>query len=151
MPFSLSWRGVGHELRLLNLVAGPSETCLCSCGFSQRHFLFVFLTFWTQSNGLGICGSLIICFILVCTFVLNYSVNTFRLIEKSISLAYDIVRQTHPQILGSPSRSGADNMDTTSSSVSSSFIDLPKELFQMLATVGPHLYRDTLLLQKVFF
>ncbi|XVF43449.1 hypothetical protein PTKIN_Ptkin02bG0040900 [Pterospermum kingtungense] len=73
----------------------------------------------------------------------------FRLIEKSISLAYDIVRQTHLQSFGSPSGFGVDNMDTASSSVSSSFIDLPKELFQMLATVGPHLYRDTLLLQKV--
>ncbi|XWS64052.1 hypothetical protein CRYUN_Cryun06bG0153900 [Craigia yunnanensis] len=73
----------------------------------------------------------------------------FRLIEKSISLAYDIVRQTHLQSFGSPSGSAADNVETTSSPVSSSFIDLPKELFQMLATVGPHLYRDTLLLQKV--
>ncbi|XWS34347.1 hypothetical protein CRYUN_Cryun21dG0031800 [Craigia yunnanensis] len=73
----------------------------------------------------------------------------FRLIEKTISLAYDIVRQTHLQSFGSPSGPGVDNMDTRSSSVSSSFIDLPKELFQMLATVGPHLYRDTLLLQKV--
>ncbi|XVE91824.1 hypothetical protein REPUB_Repub01dG0045100 [Reevesia pubescens] len=73
----------------------------------------------------------------------------FRLIENSISLAYDIVRQTHLQSFGSPSGSGDDNMDTRSSSVSSSFIDLPKELFQMLATVGPHFYRDSLLLQKV--
>ncbi|XP_022776561.1 THO complex subunit 2 isoform X2 [Durio zibethinus] len=73
----------------------------------------------------------------------------FRLIEKSISLAYDIVRQTHLQSFGSPSGPGVDNMDTRSSSVISSSIDLPKELFQMLATVGPHLYRDTLLLQKV--
>ncbi|OMO88902.1 hypothetical protein CCACVL1_08125 [Corchorus capsularis] len=73
----------------------------------------------------------------------------FRLIEKSISLAYDIVRQTHLQSFASPSGAGVDIMDTTNSSVSSSFIDLPKELFQMLATVGPHLYRDTLLLQKV--
>ncbi|XVE74551.1 hypothetical protein DITRI_Ditri12bG0026000 [Diplodiscus trichospermus] len=73
----------------------------------------------------------------------------FRLIEKSISLAYDIVRRTHLQSFGSPLGSGADNMDATNSSVRSSFIDLPKELFQMLATVGPHLYRDTLLLQKV--
>ncbi|XP_017971051.1 PREDICTED: THO complex subunit 2 isoform X3 [Theobroma cacao] len=72
----------------------------------------------------------------------------FRLIEKSISLAYDIVRQTHLQNFGSSSGPGVDNMDT-STSASSSFIDLPKELFQMLATVGPHLYSDTLLLQKV--
>ena len=31
----------------------------------------------------------------------------------------------------------------------SSLIDLPREIFQMLASVGPHLYRDALLLQKV--
>ncbi|XVF03002.1 hypothetical protein REPUB_Repub04eG0223200 [Reevesia pubescens] len=73
----------------------------------------------------------------------------FRLIEKSISSAYDIVRHTHLQSFVSPSGTGVDDMDTTSSSVSSSFIDLPKELFQMLATVGPYFYRDTLLLQKV--
>ena len=73
----------------------------------------------------------------------------FRLIEKSISLVYDIVCQRHLQSFGSPLRSGADNMETTSSPISSPFIDLLKELFQMLAIVGPHLYRDTLLLQKV--
>ncbi|KAK8310054.1 hypothetical protein V6Z12_D02G161600 [Gossypium hirsutum] len=71
----------------------------------------------------------------------------FRLIEKSISSAYDIVRQTHLQSFVSPL--GIDNVDTRGTTVSNSFIDLPKELFQMLATVGPHLYRDTLLLQKV--
>lgn len=42
-----------------------------------------------------------------------------------------------------------DAMDTTDLTVHNSFIDLPKELFQMLATVGPYLYRDTVLLQKV--
>ncbi|KAJ4710125.1 THO complex subunit 2 [Melia azedarach] len=69
----------------------------------------------------------------------------FRLIEKSISSAYGIVRQTHLQSFGA----GMDAMDTTDLTVHNSFIDLPKELFQMLATVGPYLYRDTVLLQKV--
>ncbi|XP_039040621.1 THO complex subunit 2-like isoform X1 [Hibiscus syriacus] len=73
----------------------------------------------------------------------------FRLIGKSISSAYDVVRQTHLQSFASTSGSGIDNMDTRGSTVSNPFIDLPKELFQMLATVGPQLYRDTLLLQKV--
>ncbi|GMI75251.1 EMBRYO DEFECTIVE 2793 [Hibiscus trionum] len=73
----------------------------------------------------------------------------FRLIEKSISSAYDIVRQTHLQSFVSTLGPGTDNMDTRGSTVSNSFIDLPKKLFQMLATVGPQLYRDTLLLQKV--
>ncbi|KAJ0038103.1 hypothetical protein Pint_22470 [Pistacia integerrima] len=73
----------------------------------------------------------------------------FRLIEKSISSAYDIIRQTHLQSFGSVSAVGIDVMDTTDTTVNRSFVDLPKELFQMLATVGPYLYRDTVLLQKV--
>ncbi|KAK2635529.1 hypothetical protein Ddye_030321 [Dipteronia dyeriana] len=73
----------------------------------------------------------------------------FRLIDNSISSAYDIVRQTHLQSIGSFSGANIDAMDTTDSTISRSFVDLPKELFQMLATVGPYLYRDTVLLQKV--
>lgn len=42
-------------------------------------------------------------------------------------------------------------MDTADLTVHRSFIDLPKELFEMLATLGPYLYRDTVLLQKVHF
>ena len=42
-------------------------------------------------------------------------------------------------------------MDVANSSVRGSFVDLPSELFQMLSCVGPYLYRDTLLLQKVYF
>ncbi|KAI3847949.1 hypothetical protein MKX03_017474 [Papaver bracteatum] len=61
----------------------------------------------------------------------------FRIIEKSISSAYAAVRQTHHQNL------------VTSSASGTSFIHLPKELFQMLASAGPYLYRNTLLLQKV--
>lgn len=70
-----------------------------------------------------------------------------RVIEKSISSAYEIVRRTHLHCL--PSEAGANMMETTNTSTHSSFINLPRELFQMLATVGPHLYRDTLLVQKV--
>ncbi|KAI7993665.1 THO complex subunit 2 [Camellia lanceoleosa] len=72
----------------------------------------------------------------------------FRLIEKNISPAYDLVRQTHLQSLGLPSAAGNDSMETNSS-VHKSVINLPKELFQMLSCAGPFLYRDTLLLQKV--
>ncbi|KAH9746029.1 THO complex subunit 2 [Citrus sinensis] len=72
-----------------------------------------------------------------------------RLIENSISSAYDIVRQTHLQSFGSFSGAGIDAMDTADLTVHRSFIDLPKELFEMLATLGPYLYRDTVLLQKV--
>ncbi|XP_050231755.1 THO complex subunit 2 isoform X2 [Mercurialis annua] len=73
----------------------------------------------------------------------------FRLIEKSISVAYDIIRQTHFQNLESSPGVGSDSKETSSARSHGSFIDLPKELFQMLATVGPYLYRDTILLQKV--
>ncbi|CAL0313802.1 unnamed protein product [Lupinus luteus] len=71
------------------------------------------------------------------------------LIEKSISSAYDIICQTHRQNSGSPTGGGTDAMDEDNSSGDGSFIDLPKELFQMLACAGPYLYRDTMLLQKV--
>lgn len=72
----------------------------------------------------------------------------FRLIEKSISPAYDIVRQTHLQSFGLPSGAGYDATEATTL-FSRSFIDLPKELFQMLVSAGPYLHRDTILLQKV--
>lgn len=73
-----------------------------------------------------------------------------RLIEKSISSAYDMVHQARLNNLGS-SGTGVGVMTTENSSASGSFIELQKELFQMLAIVGPYLYRDTLLLQKVHY
>ncbi|XP_010271209.1 PREDICTED: THO complex subunit 2 isoform X2 [Nelumbo nucifera] len=73
----------------------------------------------------------------------------FRLIEKSISSAYDIVRHTHIHS-GLSTGSVSDNMEITdASSVKRSFVDLPRELFQMLVSAGPYLYRNTVLLQKV--
>lgn len=74
-----------------------------------------------------------------------------RLIEKSISSAYAILHQAHFQSFGPPSGSGIDAMDEANPSGPASFIDLPSELFQMLACAGPYLYRDTLLLQKVHY
>ncbi|XP_065856982.1 THO complex subunit 2 isoform X2 [Euphorbia lathyris] len=68
-----------------------------------------------------------------------------RLIEKSISAACAIIHQMHLQNFGSPS--GSEEISTSIGH--KSFVDLPKELFQMLGTVGPYLYRNTLLLQKV--
>ncbi|KAF9623440.1 hypothetical protein IFM89_003024 [Coptis chinensis] len=62
----------------------------------------------------------------------------FRVIDKSISSAYDIVRHS-PESLEA----------TDASPMRKTFIDLPRELFQMLSSAGPYLYRDTLLLQKV--
>ncbi|XP_017222292.2 THO complex subunit 2 [Daucus carota subsp. sativus] len=72
----------------------------------------------------------------------------FRLINNSISSAYKLVHQMQLQNAGSHSRSSADIGDTTPY-VHRKFIDLPKELFEMLSCAGPYLYRDTLLLQKV--
>ncbi|CAL1381313.1 unnamed protein product [Linum trigynum] len=71
----------------------------------------------------------------------------FRLIEKAISSAYDIVRQSHFQLSESPTVVGVDVMDASAHKRCS--VSLPKELFQMLAAVGPYLHRDTILLQKV--
>ena len=72
-----------------------------------------------------------------------------RLIEESISSAYSIVRQNPYQSLGASSGTSIDIIGTTSLPVGGTFIDLPRELFQMLAAAGPYLYRDTILLQKV--
>ncbi|XP_038907239.1 THO complex subunit 2 [Benincasa hispida] len=75
--------------------------------------------------------------------------SLFRLIEESISSAYSIVRQNPYQSLGASSGTSIDTFDTTNLPVGGSFIDLPRELFQMLTAAGPYLYRDTILLQKV--
>ncbi|KAF2316683.1 hypothetical protein GH714_042024 [Hevea brasiliensis] len=72
----------------------------------------------------------------------------FRPVEKSVSAAYDIIRQMHLQNFGSSSRTGIDSKDTISSLGHRSFVDLLQELFQMLVTIGPYLYRDIILLQK---
>ncbi|XP_024993820.1 THO complex subunit 2 isoform X1 [Cynara cardunculus var. scolymus] len=69
----------------------------------------------------------------------------FRLIEKTISPAYELVHQPQLQV----PEGGSDFMETESNSIKRSFIDLPKELFEMLTSVGPYLHRNTLLLQKV--
>ncbi|KAI5382680.1 THO complex subunit 2 isoform X2 [Lathyrus oleraceus] len=75
--------------------------------------------------------------------------NLFRLIEKSISSPYDVIRQAHLQNPGSSTGGSTDAMDVDNPPGRHSFIDLPKELFQMLSCTGPFLYRDTMLLQKV--
>ncbi|KAK4779350.1 hypothetical protein SAY86_006878 [Trapa natans] len=73
----------------------------------------------------------------------------FRLIEKKISSAYNVVRQMRFHGPDFSHVFGGDAMETTRSSLNGSFIDLSKELFQMLACAGPYLYRDTILIQKV--
>lgn len=71
-----------------------------------------------------------------------------RLIERSISPGYDLICKT--QLLGLPTGGSTNTTDVTDSSGSRPFIDLPTQLFEMLACVGPYLYRDTSLLQKVW-
>ncbi|KAJ8556562.1 hypothetical protein K7X08_035780 [Anisodus acutangulus] len=72
----------------------------------------------------------------------------FRLIERSISEPNDLVCKMH--LLGSlPGVVSDYSKEVANSSSSRSYINLRKELFEMLSSVGPHLYRDTLLLQKV--
>ncbi|KAF0916503.1 hypothetical protein E2562_007582 [Oryza meyeriana var. granulata] len=68
----------------------------------------------------------------------------FRIIERSISSAYDIVFQTYYKM---HRNTGAHMMDTSSSQSSS--VDPPKEFFEMLSTCGPYLHRDMQLFQKV--
>ncbi|KAL0296551.1 UNVERIFIED_CONTAM: THO complex subunit, partial [Sesamum radiatum] len=69
------------------------------------------------------------------------------LIEKTVFPAYKLVCQTQIPTAGVSSGSNVDS-ESGSSSVDRSFIYLPKELFEMLASAGPYLYRDALLLQK---
>lgn len=77
------------------------------------------------------------------------SVFLSRIIEKTITQAYKLVCKTQLSTAGTSSSSGAEP-NPGSSSLNRSFINLPKELFEMLASAGPYLYRDTLLLQKVY-
>uniref|UniRef100_A0A0D9V9I6 THO complex subunit 2 n=1 Tax=Leersia perrieri TaxID=77586 RepID=A0A0D9V9I6_9ORYZ len=72
--------------------------------------------------------------------------SLFRLIERSISSAYDIIFQTYYKM---PLNPGAHMMDTSPSSSQSISVDPPKEFFQMLSACGSYLHRDTKLFQKV--
>lgn len=74
----------------------------------------------------------------------------FRVIEKAISSAYATFCQMYLQNSWSSIGSASDALEQKSvSSFQSSFIDLPRELTQMLASAGPYLHRDAVLLQKV--
>ncbi|XP_048593930.1 THO complex subunit 2 [Brassica napus] len=70
----------------------------------------------------------------------------FRLIEKRITHAYRIARQTRFQ--NSSSASSEKIAHAANTSASKTCPDL-KEVFQILVTVGPYLYRNTQLLQKI--
>lgn len=76
-----------------------------------------------------------------------FLVNVFRLIEESITHAYRIARQTRFQ---NSSSGGTEKITHCANTTANrTCLDLPKEVFQMLVTVGPYLYRSTQLLQKV--
>ncbi|KAF8097255.1 hypothetical protein N665_0292s0034 [Sinapis alba] len=69
----------------------------------------------------------------------------FRLIEKSITYAYRIARQTRFQ---NSSSAGSEKIThAANTTANKTFLD--QEVFQMLVTVGPYLYRNTQLLQKI--
>ncbi|CAH8349699.1 unnamed protein product [Eruca vesicaria subsp. sativa] len=71
----------------------------------------------------------------------------FRLIEKSITHVYRIARQTRFQ---SSSSAGTEKITHAATTANKTFLDIfPKRVFQMLVTVGPYLYRNTQLLQKI--
>ncbi|GER41251.1 THO complex subunit [Striga asiatica] len=72
--------------------------------------------------------------------------GVFRLIEKAILSPYRSVCDIQVSTAGMPSGVGT-NLETGATSLKF-FVDLSTELFEMLAAVGPYLYRDTLLLQK---
>lgn len=73
--------------------------------------------------------------------------SAIRLIENSIANAYRIVRETR---FPNSSSSGTEKSTrATNPTANMTCLDLPKEVFQMLVTVGPYLYRNTQLLQKV--
>ncbi|KAH7656619.1 THO complex subunitTHOC2 N-terminal protein [Dioscorea alata] len=78
------------------------------------------------------------------------SEGLFRVIEKSISANYTTVYHTHLQGAGDLVATSSEIVDSTVVPLTKrSFINLPRELFQMLAVAGPYLYRDPILLQKV--
>lgn len=81
------------------------------------------------------------------TTTMIFSNYVFRLIEKSITHAYRIARQIRSQ--NSSSAGTEKSTHVASTTASRTGLDLPKEVFQMLLTVGPYLYRNTQLLQKV--
>lgn len=67
-----------------------------------------------------------------------------------MSTAFDVVSQMSFRSIGGLTYPGPDAMDATVvSSKQTVYVDLPREFFQMITAVGPYLYRDTVLLQKV--
>ena len=86
--------------------------------------------------------------ILIPSFMCPFFVLLCRLIEKSISSAYEIVCETKFQNCGF-SITAHEAVEAADSSTTRLPILLPKELFEMLACAGPYMYRNTLLLQKV--
>ena len=74
-----------------------------------------------------------------------------RIVGKTISSAYSSVCQMRREACDPTVAFSSNAMESSyASSESGSFIDLPKELFQMLTVSGPYLYLDSILLQKVF-
>lgn len=77
----------------------------------------------------------------------------FRAIERAISSSYRLVRPPYLWKLDGPSvpddTPSVAEVDLKYSGPLAAFVEVDKEFFQMLSCVGPYLYRDALLLQKV--
>eukprot|EP00250_Pteridium_aquilinum_P010635 c19529_g1_i1 orf=214-5961(+) len=77
----------------------------------------------------------------------------FRAIEKAIEPSYRLVRPSYlanlEAVNGVRATSNNGGVEIKGSMQIPAFVDLGKELFQMLACTGPYLYRNALLLQKV--
>lgn len=135
----------------LTFLSGTMQTYFligCHLKIQSNMFKYV-IAYLGKAKTFCFLYSIISCQHMCYKIVSNNDVTFIRLIEKSISSAYDTLHQAHIQRFGSSSGASGDTMDTETSSIHTSVIDLPKEYFQMLGCVGPYLYRDTLLLQKV--
>lgn len=77
----------------------------------------------------------------------------FRSIENTLASSYMLVRPSYLANFGGgvalETSSGSRETTPKQSSEPPGFIGLSREFFQMLSCVGPYLYRDALLLQKV--
>lgn len=78
---------------------------------------------------------------------LKHLFSCCRVIGQTIASAYAVVCRKHCQTIGSSSSVAVS--ESTVEPLTVATVDLPRELFQMLAVAGPYLHRDTVLLQKV--
>lgn len=85
-------------------------------------------------------------------YILSLTIIVLRLIETTMSTVYDKICQVNFRSVGSFTNIGSDTIDAAVVSFEqNTYVDLPRDFFQMIAAIGPYLYRDTILLQKVLY